>query len=64
MSKRRCRLLYVPVFIVDYTHGELFNEHGERSPQRFQALLSGLGHNSISAERHFSPHKVLVNACS
>lgn len=56
--RRRARIVYVPAFVVDYVHGELFNEHGERMPQRFQAVISGFGDSSVAAERHFSPQKV------
>lgn len=58
--RRRCRIIYVPAFVVDYVHGELYNEHGERMPQRFQAVISGFGEGSVAAERHFSPQKVLA----
>jgi hypothetical protein len=44
--------------VADYTFGEVFNVHGERRPQRFQAIVSGIDARSIAAERHFSPHKV------
>lgn len=56
--RRRARLLYLPAYVADYKFGEAFNAHGERRPQRFKAIVSGMDANSIAAERHFSPHKV------
>ena len=60
VTKRRTKLLYAPVFVVDYSHGELFNQFGERKAQRFQALMSGLARQNLSADRHFSPQKVAL----
>ena len=57
--RRRARLLYLPAYVADYKFGEQFNAHGERRPQRFQAVVSGMDPASIAAERHYSPHKVL-----
>ena len=57
--RRRARLLYLPAYVADYKFGEQFNAHGERRPQRFQAVVSGMDPTSIAAERHYSPHKVL-----
>ncbi len=56
--RRRARLLYLPAYVADYKFGEAFNAHGERRPQRFKAIVSGLDASRIAAERHFSPHKV------
>lgn len=56
--RRRARLLYLPAYVADYNFGEAFNAHGERRPQRFKAVVSGLDASRIAAERHFSPHKV------
>ena len=58
VTKRRTKLLYAPVFMMDYSHGELFNQFGERKAHRFCALMSGLAPQHIAAERHFSPQKV------
>ena len=58
VTKRRTKLLYAPAFVVDYSHGELFNQFGERRAHRFCALMSGLAPQYIAAERHFSPQKV------
>ncbi len=55
--RRRARLLYLPAYVADYTFGEAFNAHGERRPQRFQAVVSGMDSASIAGERHYSPHK-------
>ncbi|KAK9813578.1 hypothetical protein WJX73_008249 [Symbiochloris irregularis] len=62
--RRRARLVYVPAFVVDYVHGELFNEHGERMPHRFQAVISGFGEGSVAAERHYSAQKVQAAAAA
>ena len=56
--RRRARLLFLPAYVADYNFGKQFNEHGERRPQRFQAVVSGMDPSSIAAERHYSPHKV------
>ena len=56
--RRRARLLFLPAYVADYNFGESFNAHGERRPQRFQAVVSGMDPTSIAAERHYSPHKV------
>ncbi|BDA43750.1 probable chaperone protein DnaJ at C-terminar half [Coccomyxa sp. Obi] len=60
--RRRARLLYLPAYVADYKFGEAFNAHGERRPQRFKAVVSGLDASRIAAERHFSPHKVQAAA--
>ena len=59
--RRRARLLYLPAYVADYKFGEQFNAHGERRPQRFQAVVSGMDPTSIAAERHYSPHKVQLH---
>ena len=41
--RRRARVVYLPAFVVDYTFGSRFNQHGERTPERFQAVISGMG---------------------
>ena len=41
--QRRARVVYLPAFVVDYTFGSRFNPHGERTPERFQAVISGMG---------------------
>ena len=56
--RRRARLLFLPAYVADYNFGKQFNAHGERRPQRFQAVVSGMDPTSIAAERHYSPHKV------
>lgn len=58
VTKRRTKLLYAPVFVLDYSHGQLFNHFGERKAHRFTALMSGLAPQHIAAERHYSPQKV------
>lgn len=40
---RQAFLVFLPAYGIDYTHGETFNVHGERHPQHFRALVSGLG---------------------
>ncbi|KAK9915278.1 hypothetical protein WJX75_007018 [Coccomyxa subellipsoidea] len=60
--RRRARLLYLPAYVADYKFGEAFNAHGERRPQRFKAIVSGMDASRIAAERHFSPHKVQAAA--
>ena len=56
--RRRARLIFLPAYVADYNFGKQFNAHGERRPQRFQAVVSGMDPTSIAAERHYSPHKV------
>ena len=56
--RRRARLLFLPAYGADYTFGAAFTAHGERRPQRFQAVVSGMDAGSIAAERHYSPRKV------
>lgn len=41
--RRRGRVVYLPAYVVDYTFGSRFNQHGERTPERFQAVISGMG---------------------
>ena len=41
--RRRARVVYLPAYVVDYTFGSRFNQHGERTPERFQAVISGMG---------------------
>ena len=41
--RRRARVVHLPAFVVDYTFGSRFNQHGERTPERFQAVISGMG---------------------
>lgn len=41
--RRRARLVYFPAYIVQYTFGELLAETGERRPQHFMAVISGMG---------------------
>jgi len=41
--RRRARIVYLPAYVVDYTFGSRFNQHGERRPERFQAVISGMG---------------------
>ncbi len=41
--QRRSRLAFFPAYVVDYAYGEVFNVHGERVPERFQAIISGTG---------------------
>ena len=60
--RRRARLLFLPAYVADYTFGEAFNAHGERRPQRFQAIVSGMDAAAIAAERHYSPHKARTHA--
>ena len=41
--RRRARLVYFPAYIVQYTFGEVLAETGERRPQHFMAVISGMG---------------------
>ncbi len=41
--RRRARIVYLPAYVVDYNFGSRFNAHGERTPERFQAVISGMG---------------------
>ena len=41
--RRRARVVYLPAYVVDYNFGSRFNAHGERTPERFQAVISGMG---------------------
>lgn len=41
--RRRARKVYLPVYIVEYAYGEYFNSAGERQPQKFQAMVGGIG---------------------
>lgn len=41
--RRRARVVYLPAFVVDYKFGTRFNQHGDRTPERFQAVMSGMG---------------------
>lgn len=41
--RRRARVVYLPAFVVDYKFGTRFNPHGDRTPERFQAVMSGMG---------------------
>ena len=58
--KRRVRLLFLPAFTVSYQYGELFNVHGVRRPETFEAVIGGAQGSSVAAERHYSPAKVFV----
>ncbi len=40
---RQATLLYLPAYSLSYVHGETHNVHGERQPQHFTGLISGLG---------------------
>jgi hypothetical protein len=40
---KQATLLYVPAYSLSYVHGETHNVHGERQPQHFSGLISGLG---------------------
>lgn len=42
VTRRRSRLVYYPVIASTYLWGEGFNVHGERAPERFDALVSGV----------------------
>lgn len=44
--RRRARLVYFPAYIVQYTFGEVLAETGERRPQHFMAVISGMGVHS------------------
>ena len=39
---RQATLIYVPAYSLSYVHGETHNVHGERQPQHFSGLISGL----------------------
>lgn len=41
--RRRARLVYFPAYIVQYTFGEVLAGTGERRPQHFMAVISGMG---------------------
>ena len=41
--RRRARVVYLPAYVVDYNFGSRYNAHGERTPERFQAVISGMG---------------------
>jgi hypothetical protein len=45
--RRRARLVYFPAYIVQYTFGEVLAETGERRPQHFMAVISGMGALSV-----------------
>jgi hypothetical protein len=40
---RQATLMYLPAYSLRYVHGETHNVHGERQPQHFSGLISGLG---------------------
>jgi len=40
---RHATLIYLPAYSLSYVHGETHNVHGERQPQHFSGLISGLG---------------------
>ena len=44
---RRARVVYLPAYVVDYNFGTRFNQHGERIPERFQAVVSGMGELAV-----------------
>ncbi|KAL3135529.1 hypothetical protein ABBQ38_006008 [Trebouxia sp. C0009 RCD-2024] len=62
--RRRARVVYLPAYVVDYTFGSRFNQHGERTPERFQAVISGMGEGIVAAERHWDPVRAQLTAAA
>lgn len=62
--RRRARIVYLPAYVVDYTFGSRFNQHGERRPERFQAVISGMREGVVAAERHYDPMRAQLSAAA
>ncbi|KAL0032860.1 hypothetical protein WJX77_003294 [Trebouxia sp. C0004] len=62
--RRRARIVYLPAYVVDYNFGSRFNAHGERTPERFQAVISGMGEGIVAAERHYDSMRAQLTAAA
>lgn len=60
VHQRACRLVYLPVYHIRYAYGEGFNAHGERYPQTFHGLVSGIGGGLVAGQQHISVKKTAV----
>ena len=58
--RRRARIVYLPAYVVDYNFGTRFNQHGERIPEKFQAVVSGMGEFGMCPTRLLQTLLVMV----
>lgn len=50
---RHATLIYLPAYSLSYVHGETHNVHGERQPQHFSGLISGLGRENRDSNNKY-----------
>lgn len=56
--RRRARIVYLPAYVADYNFGMRFNQHGERIPEKFQAVVSGMGERNKAAPICYLLHSI------
>ena len=54
------RLIYLPVYVIDYSYGTTLNASQERVPDRFRALVGGTMASGVAGETLYSPLKAQV----